>query len=73
MGSSPPAFTNPDMARLPRGCGCVLPGTVALTAPSLLMLMLVALGGMVMPLATGRPPEVTRRPWASTLKEPSRV
>lgn len=27
MGSSPPAFTNPDMARLPRGCGCVLPGT----------------------------------------------
>ena len=73
MGSSPAGLPNPDMASVPSGCGSVLPGTVAETTPSSPTLMLVALAGTVMPLATGRPLEVTRRPCASTLNEPSRV
>ena len=58
---------------LPNCWGAGLPGKVAETMPSALMLTLMALGGTVMPLATGRPLEVTMRPWASSWKEPSRV
>ncbi|MNY75483.1 hypothetical protein D3C86_2147690 [compost metagenome] len=73
MGSRPALLMKLDMAMLPSGWGCVLPGTMADTAPSVLILMLVALGGTVMPLATGRPLELTSRPCESTWNEPSRV
>ena len=62
-----------DIARLPNCCGWVLPETMAETTPSALMLTLVAPCGTVMPLATGRPLEVTSRPCESTWNEPSRV
>ncbi len=54
-------------------CGVGLLGSVADTVPSAAMLTLVAEGGTVMPLATGRPEDVTSRPCASTWNEPSRV
>ena len=73
MGSRPAGLMKLAMARLPTVCGCVLPGTVTATAPSALMVTLVALAGMVMPLTTGSPLDVTMRPWASTWNEPSRV
>ena len=73
MGSRPAGLMKLDMASCPIGWGAGLPGSRADTAPSALMLTAVVPGGMVMPLATGRPLEVVRRPCASSWKEPSRV
>ena len=51
----------------------MFPEMVADTVPLLAMVTFLAFAGTVTPLATARPPAVTRRPWLSTWNDPSRV